>query len=434
MDSIPVPHDIQLQLPLPEGTLKILLVFLFMLHILFVNFMFGGVALSFIFEIMGISNKRYDHLAREISKTVTVNKSLAVVLGVAPLLAINLAYTTYFYASTSLTGIAWVMIIPSVSVAFLLTYLHKYTWDKLADNKLIHLTIAGVALALFMVIPLIFLANVNLMLFPSRWLEVKGFISAVLLQNVIPRYMHFILAAIAVTALFGAGWFGRKKYPHEEKLPGFTRSEVKRLFYKIAFMVTSMQFIVGPLLLLTLPVHGLHLTVYLFIGLGITGAILFMLYVWNELHSQREFSNGRFWIIIILLTCTVTMMAFGRHYYRERAVDPHRKMVAEKTELLYWQAEAARGRERMGISKAPKATGAEAAFARNCGVCHAPTTVMVGPSLKEIIELYPDNPQQVVLWAKNPQVKRGGPIMPSMAHLGDAQLTEIADYILGLEL
>ena len=434
MDTLPIPHDIPLQLPLPPGPLKVLLVFLFMLHILFVNFMLGAVAISFVFEIMGLKNKKFDNLAREISRTVTVNKSLAVVLGVAPLLAINLAYTTYFYTSTSLTGIAWLMVIPVVTVAFLLTYLHKYTWDRLQDYKTIHLSIAGMALAIFLFVPLIFLSNVNLMLFPSHWPMIKGFLSAVLLQNVIPRYLHFLLASLAVTSLFAAGWFGRKSFPVEEKIPGFTRGQLKQLFYRMAFVITMMQVIAGPLLLLTLPVHGLSLTVYLFISMGITGAILFMLLVWTEMKTDSALNSGRFWVIILLLTCTVISMAFGRHYYRERAIAPHRQMMTEKTELFYWQSQAAQTRLRMGISKAPVKTGAEAEFDKNCGICHAKTTVLVGPSLKEIQGIYGDNDEQVVRWAKNPGVKRGGPIMPSMAHLGDATLDEIAKYILGLEI
>jgi len=47
---------------------------------------------------------RYDALAQRIGATITVNKSLAVVLGVGPLLCINLLYTLYFYSANALTG------------------------------------------------------------------------------------------------------------------------------------------------------------------------------------------------------------------------------------------------------------------------------------------------------------------------------------------
>ncbi|MBN2411759.1 cytochrome c [candidate division KSB1 bacterium] len=430
MNQVPVPHDLELQLPLPEGLLKILLVLLFLIHILFVNFMVGGVTLSFIFEIIGLKNKKYDALAREISGTVTVNKSLAIVLGVAPLLAINLAYTTYFYSATSLTGIAWMMVIPAVTIAFLLTYIHKYTWDKLENNKFLHLTFAFMGLILFWTIPLIFLSNVNLMLFPSRWTEVHGFIPAVLLQNVIPRYLHFMLATIAVSSLFAVGWFGRKKFDVNKHLPGFSREEIKYNFYLIAFIATLMQFIAGPLLLFTLPVYGISITVYGFILLGVLAAVLFMFLVWYEIRDNKKTIGRFFWTVILLLTGTVISMAFGRHYYRERAIEPHRQLVETKTQELYWKSEAARTRLRMGISKEPAKSAGQAGFEKNCAVCHAKETVLVGPSLNEIFELYEDYPEGIVEWSKAPEVKRGGPVMPSFAHLGDEELLEIGKYML----
>ena len=95
--KIPVPRDIPLPLPLPYGVLVVLLIFSFLLHILFINLMLGGSVLTLWYEIKGLRRKGYDLLALEIAKTITVNKSIAIVLGVAPLLSINVLYTVYFY-------------------------------------------------------------------------------------------------------------------------------------------------------------------------------------------------------------------------------------------------------------------------------------------------------------------------------------------------
>jgi len=67
MNTQPLPHDLPLQLPLPEGLVKHLLVLLFLIHILFVNFMLGGQTLAVILEFLGIWRKKYDRLAYEIS-------------------------------------------------------------------------------------------------------------------------------------------------------------------------------------------------------------------------------------------------------------------------------------------------------------------------------------------------------------------------------
>ena len=213
--NTPVPKDIPLPLPLPEWLLVTLLIVSFLFHIIFINLMVGGSLVTLWAQIKGLKDKRFDNFAHEIAKTITVNKSLAVVLGVAPLLSINTLYTVYFYSANALTGFAWILIIPLVTIAFLLTYLHKYTWYSLEKNKTIHIGIMALAVLNFLVIPLIFLTNVNLMMFPEKWGTVKGFISALLLPNVFPRYFEFLGACIAVTGIFIVWYNGRKNYPVE---------------------------------------------------------------------------------------------------------------------------------------------------------------------------------------------------------------------------
>ena len=136
--STPLPKDIPLEFPLPEWLLVTLLVVSFLAHIVFINLMLGGSILTLWAQIKGLKNKDYDIYAHEIAKTITVNKSMAVVLGVAPLLSINTLYTVYFYSANALTGFAWIMIIPLVTIAFLLTYLHKYLYhDHIATGEIL---------------------------------------------------------------------------------------------------------------------------------------------------------------------------------------------------------------------------------------------------------------------------------------------------------
>jgi cytochrome c551/c552 len=70
-------------------------------------------------------------------------------------------------------------------------------------------------------------------------------------------------------------------------------------------------------------------------------------------------------------------------------------------------------------------------YEQNCSACHLPDQMVVGPSLIEITKLYEKKPKEFVAWAVKPQKKRNGVIeMPSMAHLGEANLLAIRDYML----
>jgi len=428
--STPVPRDLALPLPVPEWALKAMLVLFFLVHIFFVNLMVGGSFISVFLEWMGLKNRKWDVMAYEIAKTVTVNKSLAVVMGIGPLLCINLVYTLQWYGANSLTGHAWLLIVPTVTSAFLLAYLHKYTWHRWETGALKNLHLAiGVLMALhFLFIPLIFLANVNLMLFPSEWEKVKGFFSSLQIGNVFPRYLHFLLASTALAALFMVGWFGRKGYDMTS-LPGFSRAEVKRIFYRAATIPTMTQFLAGPLLLFTLPQVGITNKLYaiIFSGAALGGIVLWLLL--KETKASDQCIGNRYITICILFSFVVLGMGSGRHVYREAALAVHKAAVKERT-ANYEKALAEFRMNHPDTMEAPAVQSAETLFS-SCAACHAPKTRLVGPSLAEIAQIYADDPAGIVTWARAPGKKRPDfPPMPAFGHLGDDSLRKIAEYML----
>lgn len=72
-----------------------------------------------------------------------------------------------------------------------------------------------------------------------------------------------------------------------------------------------------------------------------------------------------------------------------------------------------------------------AAFTTNCMVCHTIDQAVVGPSLVEIAELYPEAGRDAFIkWCVEPGKKREQmPQMPSMVHIPEKELNEIFNYI-----
>jgi cytochrome c len=432
MQPFPVPRDIPLPLPADRFFLEALLVVAFVAHILFVNLMVGGSILVFGFELRGLRNPDYDKLARALATTVTVNKSVAVVLGVAPLLLINVLYTIQFYTANALTGTAWILLVPAIASAFLLLYLHKYTWERLATQKAVHLSILGLALALFLTIPLVFLANVNLMMFPEKWTRIQGFLSALLLPNVFARYLHFLCASLVITSLFGVWHFGRSAYPVESTFERLDRPALRRAFYSVAFAVSLAQFLVGPLVLFTLPSKGLNGPALTSIGVGACVALPAVWLIWRDL-SEREPHGKRLPYIVAYLSITVVCMALGRHAYRLAALAEHRQAMKEAT--ARWADDSAQARYDLAQGRRPGAAegaaSGEQLFQSTCSACHAVDKKVVGPPLTEIARLYAENPDGIVKWARAPGKKRPDyPQMPPFASLGDPTLHQIAKYML----
>ncbi|WP_372933897.1 c-type cytochrome [Mariniphaga sediminis] len=433
LTQIPIPKDIPLPLPLPEWLLVFILVFSFLLHILFINLMVGSSILTFWYELRGKKNNDYDRLAREIATTITVNKSLAVVLGVAPLLSINVLYTLHFYSSNTLTGNIWISIVPWVAVAFLLFYLHKYSWDRLADNKPLHLSILGAGVMSFLLIPFIFLTNINLMLFPEKWGEIQGFFDALTLPNVFPRYFHFVTACMAVTGLFLAWWFGRKKFRMEGRFENLTKAEIKKQMLNLALAATGLQFIFGPLLFLTLPAKGVTWGLFWVILAGATIAVIVLVQLWKILNKKTQIPGKRFYLVLVLFSFLVAFMGTGRHLYRENALKTHKKMMAERT-AAHWEA-VRKAHENLLLpeieTEKESAFPGQDIFQTNCAVCHAATTRLVGPPMTEASEVYQNDISGLKQWIKKPGRKRlDYPVMTGFPQFTDQQLTDVANYVL----
>jgi len=264
------------------------------------------------------------------------------------------------------------------------------------------------------------------MLFPSEWEKVKGFFSSLRIGNVFPRYLHFLLASVALSGLAGAGWFWKATVV--EKIPGFRRDELRRMFYRVAMWATGLQFIAGPILLFTLPGVGVTPLLYKIILPSAALGLCLWYALWKKVKgSDGNLSTG-FFPIVCFFSVVVLGMGSGRHAYREAALASHQSQVRERSEDYQKQLEAwntAHPEDAESDAETP-----EQLFA-TCAACHAPDQRLVGPSLKEIAVIYAGNPDGIVTWATAPGKKRPDyPPMPAFAHLGEEKLRTIADYIL----
>lgn len=432
----PIPHDIPLPLPADRGLIVAVLIFMFLVHILFVNLMLGGTLLTAFFQGRSIKtgNMDDDVLAYEISKTVTVNKSLAVVMAVAPLLAINVLYTVYFYTANALTGLVWISIVPAAITAFLLLYLHKYTWHYpvMLRHRKLHHAIVLLALGILLCLPFIFLTNINLMLFPDKWTQVDGFFSAMFINlNVIPRFLHFFLASLAVTGLFMVWYTSRAAFDVDTLFTHTSRPDLKRRFYKLATVCTMIQFVVGPSVLLTLPKYPWLHPMTLVLGIGIFFAMICLALLIKEINADDKVIGQSLKPIVLLLSVTVLCMGTTRHMYREKILLPHSIDMQKKTAAYVIARDAAKAEWDLNQQVGGNALNGQALFTTICATCHALDKVLAAPALTEVATVYKDNPQGIVAWAKAPGRKRPqfAP-MPAMGHVGDEKLIAIAEYIL----
>lgn len=326
-----IPKDLELVIPGNLGFFEFLIVVSFLLHILFVNITIGSSVLAVGQELKGMRKKclKTDALAEQLSTHTSVLKSIAVVLGVAPLLLISVMYTQYFYSSTNLIGKAWLSLIVLLITAFILLYIYKFTWHQMTGSKKgLHVLIGAAGSLILLFVPLIFIVNVVSMLYPEMWRGAEGFFhSLTYYPQIWPRYFHFILASFAATGIYLYFWNGRlQRKGNTDASKMDTLQAGKRLGILTTIWTTILQFVAGFVLLLSFnrDIMLLYmgedalLTSMLVGSIVLTLLLVFFLYRLMRTDQRKFFisSVATFFLILVL-------MGWMRHELRENYLSPY---------------------------------------------------------------------------------------------------------------
>lgn len=446
MDFKIVPGDIPL--PLPTGGLEFLelifhglLVVSWVVHILFINVLLGASLASVFFNNKGArtGNPVFDRVGYLLTTPVTISENMGALWGVAPLLLISVLFTPLFYAATVMNSPQWLHIIYGNIVAFLLSYLYKFTWHMLENRKGLHIAIGSVSVMLFFSLPPVFMATVQLYFTPSTWTEQTHFWDALLRPDTLFRLAHFYLATFAVTGVFMLvyGLFKRKSADPLDQEAGNVLTRTGKAWF---LLPTALNFFIGPLALFHFPSYGLEA----FFNTGYHGLIV--LAVITALAAMllllKDFFNdalpaGRVWTVVGLLTVTVIAMATLRHGMRLELTGPIMKQAVAKSEAFQREAMlAAQAAKQAPVAAAGAgvAKGQALAETHGCLGCHDPREKGVGPAYVEVARRgYAPETIAALVASPQPQNWPGYSEMPPMPDVPAADLRDIALWINSLK-
>jgi hypothetical protein len=240
---IPTPDPI----PVHWGWFQFLTLLTFALHLLFMNAMLGSGVLA----LVNGARRQSETLAlsRDAAGTLPVAVAFAVNLGVAPLLFLQVLYGQFLYVSTVLMAAWWVGMIVLLIAAYYAIYVFTLRFDALGGARTL---VIGFAVALLLFVGFLFSNNMTLMTTPGRWTRYFASPGGTLLNlgepTLWPRYLHFVMASVAIGALWQA-WLGHRQEGRGE-VRGTARKRQGLLWFSWA---TVAQMILGVWFLFALP-------------------------------------------------------------------------------------------------------------------------------------------------------------------------------------
>jgi cytochrome c len=161
-----------------------------------------------------------------------------------------------------------------------------------------------------------------------------------------------------------------------------------------------------------------------------------MFYLWRELNAPQENVGSHWGKIAVSMSIVIIFMGTGRHLYRANALEPHQKLVAQKTaeyEKLIALAKLEKNKPKVESKEEKELPKGQKIFKENCAACHAVNKTLVGPSMIEASQIYKGNLSGLMQWIKKPGKKRDGAQMPAQSHLSEQELKDVSEWILSLK-
>ncbi len=242
---IPTPDAI----PAPSWVFIVLEQLLFLLHILVINVILGGLLILLFLRFRGKDTPERTDNQLPLAKKLPVLVALGINFGIPPLLFLQVVYGHLFYSSSVLMATYWIIIIPILILAYYGTYIHSV---KFISAPWFSKTALAVATLFILYIGFMLVNNNSLMEQPEKWVAYFTNRAGRLLvfpePTFLPRYLHFVVASVAVGGLFYALVFYLMKNKDEKNKSHHIKNGL--LIFAIA---TAIQVIVGFWFLLSIP-------------------------------------------------------------------------------------------------------------------------------------------------------------------------------------
>ena len=309
-----IPGPVPVPLPAPSWLLEFLLVFTFILHLVAMNFLLGGVIILSVSSFLGRRDSRHREFTRRITRALPSVTAFTITLGVAPLLFVQLVYGQLFYTSSDLMAWYWLAVVFLVMLGYYGVYWYQMQHDELGPKAAWVILVTAV---LFIHVAFIFTQNMTAMLHPQDFysLYVNGRVGTILgpvtLLN-IARMAHFVVAAVALAGL-GIALLSRRWQTDSPDLADWGRR------YGVTWFMggTLVQFLVGLWFLFSLPVEVRQALVgdKLAVGILLLAIILALLALLSAPKSL--------WVSSVAMLGTVSAMAALRHFVRIASLRPY---------------------------------------------------------------------------------------------------------------
>ncbi len=296
-------------IPTQWGWFYFFLILTFILHLLLMNVMLGGGIIALVRHFR--KKNGLCPVCKDISIKLPYKIAFTINFGVAPLLFLQVLYGQFIYVSSIMMAVYWLSVVGILIVMYYSAYIYDFKYDQWPNLRLYFLVVMVV---LALVIAFFFSNNMTLMLNPEKWTGYFDHRSGTMLNlgdpTLIPRYLHFVVASIAVGGLFMAITWKFKQDPKaaqyiDEGLKWFSYSTLVQIGVGLWFLISLPQ----EIMLLFMGGSVFHTAIFL---LGLLGVAMILVFSFKKM----------VWATTGGLVLTIAFMVLMRDLVRNAYLSP----------------------------------------------------------------------------------------------------------------
>lgn len=311
-------------LPAPYWVFKLLLIVTFVLHILAMNFLLGGAVLALAAKWRSKNRGLGSRIFADVSKKLPVLLPATITLGIAPLLFLQVLYGQFFYAASIVVAWPWLLVLAFLTIAY---YGFYYASFRSGQDSGKAATVTFFSLVLVFLIGFMYSNNLTLSQTPERWrakyfADPSGWNLNSGEPTLIPRFLHFFVAAVAVGGLLlvflaFARWNQDREYARS----------LFQLGGKSFMFATMAQFVVGIWFLVSLPRDlrmlflGDSLIATILLVVGVAGGIV-AIFLMSEALRKENIRVAAYYVASIIAV-VIAAMAILRDMLRDAHLAPY---------------------------------------------------------------------------------------------------------------
>ena len=283
-------------IPFYPVVFQALMVLTFAIHIIFVNIVIGGTAVALYGRLRG--GEYWIRLSKAFARTSTIMTSLAIVMGVAPLLFVQVIYDPFWYSSAQMS--AWWTLLFLVAIALAFTFAYLFYLGKGEHGGSLFWNIASLA---SLIVAAVIIHSLSMqMLHPEKWSQWIATNGKVNLYGTglhainIPRLLHFLIPSLAITGVYMMlyGWYFKGKYSDS-----YTEW-VASTGAKLALYASCAQGLVGLLWLATTPTKFMFHPITIICVLAAASFVGYLFRLKGD-YREKALITATFAFIVVLL-------------------------------------------------------------------------------------------------------------------------------------